>query len=61
MGLQGPPSLIDDVKRRALAQGLQLGNGYGSWKAGSLRIANFPAIPDAAFEQLVQFFAREFA
>ncbi|UOQ67775.1 hypothetical protein MUN86_07915 [Hymenobacter volaticus] len=59
--MQGPPSLIDDVKRRALAQGLQLGNGYGSWKAGSLRIANFPAIPDAAFEQLVQFFAREFA
>ncbi|WBA42517.1 aminotransferase class V-fold PLP-dependent enzyme [Hymenobacter canadensis] len=61
IGLQGPPALIDEVKRRALAQGLQLGNGYGSWKAGSLRIANFPAIPDEAFEQLVQFFAREFA
>jgi phosphoserine aminotransferase len=61
IGLQGPPALIDEVKRRALAQGLQLGNGYGNWKAGSLRIANFPAIPDEAFEQLVQFFAREFA
>jgi phosphoserine aminotransferase len=61
IGLQGPPALIDEVKRRALAQGLQLGNGYGNWKAGSLRIANFPAIPDEAFEQLVQFFAKEFA
>ncbi|SHK81152.1 aminotransferase class V-fold PLP-dependent enzyme [Hymenobacter psychrotolerans] len=61
IGLQGTPTLIEEVKRRALAQGLQLGNGYGNWKAGSLRIANFPAIPDAAFEQLVQFFAKEFA
>lgn len=61
IGLQGAPALIDEVKRRALAQGLQLGNGYGSWKSGSLRIANFPAIPDEAFEQLVQFFAKEFA
>ena len=49
------------MKRRALVQGLHLGNGYGTWKAGSLRIANFPAIPDEAFEQLVQFFAKEFA
>jgi len=61
VGLRGAPTLIDEVKRRALAQGLHLGNGYGTWKAGSLRIANFPAIPDEAFEQLVQFFAKEFA
>jgi len=61
IGLQGPPALIDEVKRRALSQDLQLGSGYGTWKPNSLRIANFPAIPDAAFEQLVQFFAREFA
>ncbi|WP_045687533.1 aminotransferase class V-fold PLP-dependent enzyme [Hymenobacter sp. AT01-02] len=61
VGLKAPAPLIDEVKRRALAQGLQLGSGYGNWKPTSLRIANFPAIPDAAFEQLVQFFAREFA
>jgi phosphoserine aminotransferase len=61
VGLQGAPPHSDEVKRRALAQGLHLGNGYGTWKAGSLRIANFPAIPDEAFEQLVQFFAKEFA
>ena len=59
--MQGPPALIEEVKRRALAQDLQLGSGYGTWKPTSLRIANFPAIPDDAFEQLVQFFAREFA
>jgi phosphoserine aminotransferase len=61
IALQGAPVLIDEIKRRALAQGLHLGNGYGTWKATTLRIANFPAIPDAAYEQLVQFFAREFA
>ncbi|OUJ74309.1 aminotransferase class V-fold PLP-dependent enzyme [Hymenobacter crusticola] len=61
IGLQGPPALIDEVKRRAKEQGLQLGNGYGNWKPNTLRVANFPAIPDAAYEQLVQFFAREFA
>jgi phosphoserine aminotransferase len=61
IGLQAPAPLIDEVKRRALSQGLQLGSGYGTWKPTTLRIANFPAIPDAAFEQLVQFFAREFA
>ncbi|WP_303311348.1 aminotransferase class V-fold PLP-dependent enzyme [Hymenobacter sp. BT730] len=61
VALQAPPALIDEVKRRALTQGLQLGSGYGGWKPNSLRIANFPAIPDAAFEQLVQFFARDFA
>jgi len=61
IALQGAPALIDEIKRRAKEQGLQLGNGYGNWKPNSLRIANFPAIPDAAYEQLVQFFAREFA
>ncbi|MBT9392547.1 aminotransferase class V-fold PLP-dependent enzyme [Hymenobacter sp. NST-14] len=61
IGLQGAPALIEEVKRQALAQGLQLGSGYGPWKPTSLRIANFPAIPDAAFEQLVQFFAKDFA
>lgn len=61
IGLQGAPALIDEVKRRAKEQGMQLGNGYGNWKPNTLRIANFPAIPDVAYEQLVQFFAREFA
>ncbi len=61
IGLKGTPALIEEVKRRALAQDMFIGSGYGDLKATSLRIANFPAIPDAAFEQLVQFFAREFS
>ncbi|MEJ7660814.1 MAG: hypothetical protein WKG07_14945 [Hymenobacter sp.] len=49
--------MIDEVKRRARDEaGLQLGSGYGDHKATSLRIANFPAVPDAAFEALVRFF-----
>jgi len=59
IGLQGPPAVIDEVKRRARDEfGLQLGSGYGDWKTTSLRIANFPAVPDAAFEALVQFFEK---
>jgi len=57
IGLQGPAALIDEVKRRARDEAsLQLGGGYGDLKTTSLRIANFPAVPDAAFEALVQFF-----
>lgn len=29
-----------------------IGKGYGEWKANTLRIANFPAIPDEDFEEL---------
>jgi phosphoserine aminotransferase len=59
IGLQGSPTLIEEVKRRARDEaGLQLGSGYGDHKATSLRIANFPAVPDAAFEALVQFFEK---
>ena len=61
IALQAAPALIDEVKRTALEQGLRLGNGYGTWKTTTLRIANFPAVRDAAFEQLVQFFAKEYA
>ena len=56
VGVQGPAALIDEVKRRARDEaGLQLGSGYGDHKATSFRLANFPAVPDAAFEALVQF------
>ena len=60
IGLQGEASLIDEVKRKALEAGLHLGSGYGPLKNTSVRIANFPAVPDAAFEALVQFFVKEY-
>ena len=56
IGVQGPAALIEEVKRRAREEAsLQLGSGYGDHKATSFRLANFPAVPDAAFEALVQF------
>jgi len=60
IGLQGEVALIEEVKRKALEVGLHLGSGYGPLKNTTVRIANFPAVPDAAFEALVQFFVKEF-
>ncbi|GAA4350227.1 phosphoserine transaminase [Hymenobacter saemangeumensis] len=60
IGLRGEAALIEEIKRRALEQGLHLGSGYGPLKSTTIRIANFPAVPDAAMEALVQFFVKEF-
>ena len=60
IGLAGDAALIEDIKAKAKEAGLQLGSGYGPLKNTTVRIANFPAVPDAAFEALVQFFAKEF-
>ena len=60
IGLQGPAPLIEEIKKKALEAGLHLGSGYGDLKATTLRLANFPAVPDAAFDALVQFFLKEF-
>ncbi|WP_038030650.1 aminotransferase class V-fold PLP-dependent enzyme [Thermonema rossianum] len=57
LGVQGSPQQIQAFKQHALAQGIHIGNGYGPWKAGSFRIANFPAIPDAHFQQLSEVFS----
>ncbi|GAB3578655.1 aminotransferase class V-fold PLP-dependent enzyme [Hymenobacter daeguensis] len=60
IGLQGDAALIEEIKAKAKEAGLLLGSGYGPLKATTIRIANFPAVPDAAMEALVQFFAREY-
>jgi phosphoserine aminotransferase len=60
IALRGEASLIEEIKRRALEHGLHLGSGYGPHKSTTIRIANFPAVPDAAMEALVQFFVKEF-
>ncbi|GAA4387470.1 aminotransferase class V-fold PLP-dependent enzyme [Hymenobacter koreensis] len=59
IALQGQPARIEEVKRRALAVGLTLGGGYGPLAKTTIRIANFPALPDVAYEQLMQFFTAE--
>ena len=60
IGLRGEPALIDGIKSKARTAGLHLGSGYGPLKSTTIRLANFPAVSDAAMEALVHFFAQEF-
>ncbi len=46
---------LDELKKAALAQNLQLGNGYGAWAKTTFRIANFPQHHDAELVQLQRF------
>lgn len=50
-----PPERLAAIKAAALARGLTLGGGYGPLKASTFRIANFPALPDAAVDALCDF------
>jgi phosphoserine aminotransferase len=47
--------LVQKIKRQAKQKGILLGEGYGSWKATSFRIANFPAIKNKEIETLKRF------
>jgi phosphoserine aminotransferase len=49
------PAPLKSLKEAALAAGLVLGNGYGSWKDSTFRIANFPALTDAEIDALRTF------
>jgi phosphoserine aminotransferase len=55
MAIAGSEELIIQVKKEAEKRGMQLGGGYGSLKATSFRIANFPAITDEEFDALIEF------
>lgn len=49
----GPPAdRLDALKRHCLAQGIQLGGGYGAWAKTTFRIANFPQLTDPDFVRL---------
>ena len=52
---------VEEIKKNALTNNIQLGNGYGKWGRNTFRIANFPAIPDADFNQLKDFFIRNYS
>lgn len=45
-----------DIFQEAEKSQMVLGTGYGDWKNNSFRIANFPAIPNHAWEALISFF-----
>jgi phosphoserine aminotransferase len=55
MGITGREELINEVKKAAEKEGMQMGSGYGPLKPTSFRIANFPAITDEEFEKLILF------
>jgi phosphoserine aminotransferase len=58
LGVAGKEAFIQQIKKDALAEGMQLGSGYGNLKPTSFRIANFPALTDAEFNQMAQFLAK---
>jgi len=53
--IQGSPNLISLVKAAAMKKGLLLGEGYGTLKPGTFRIANFPAIKKKEIKELMGF------
>jgi len=56
LGIKGKAEEITAIKKAAKNEGFLLGNGYGTWKNNSFRIANFPALQDQDFEDLMEFF-----
>ena len=55
IAVKGEPERIAMVKKKALAAGITLGNGYGEWKNNTFRMANFPAIDEEEVEVLKAF------
>jgi phosphoserine aminotransferase len=52
IAIGGAEEQIKAIKALTKAQNITIGNGYGSWKNTSYRIANFPAIEDFEIEKL---------
>jgi phosphoserine aminotransferase len=49
------PALIARIKSDARKKGLLLGEGYGTWKEETFRIANFPALKKREIRELMGF------
>lgn len=56
--IKGKSSTIEHIKEKARNNEMILGNGYGSWKNETFRIANFPAITNKEIEKLTQFLTK---
>lgn len=54
--IQADPVRIGQIKEKAKKEGITLGNGYGTWKQNTFRIANFPAINTEEIQTLKSFF-----
>ncbi|WP_439483128.1 aminotransferase class V-fold PLP-dependent enzyme [Cyclobacterium plantarum] len=55
LGVGGEEAFIKSIKQAAESKGMQMGSGYGPLKPTSFRIANFPAITDEEFDNLIRF------
>lgn len=56
--LKAETKSIQKLKEVAEKEGFVLGNGYGVWKENTIRIANFPAIPNQYYTELINFLLR---
>jgi phosphoserine aminotransferase len=54
--IEAEPALVQQVKDKAKKEGITIGNGYGTWKQNTFRIANFPAISQEEIQVLRSFF-----
>lgn len=52
---------IPEIHKKANEAGIQLGKGYGDHKAGTFRIANFPAIPREDIDKLKEFLTKHYS
>ncbi|MCU0430551.1 MAG: aminotransferase class V-fold PLP-dependent enzyme [Cytophagaceae bacterium] len=54
MAIGGESKWIERVKSETKKAGFMLGNGYGTWKENSFRIANFPAVQNSDHQRLME-------
>ncbi|HYG39264.1 MAG TPA: aminotransferase class V-fold PLP-dependent enzyme [Cytophagales bacterium] len=55
VAVAGTEEYLAEIKSKAKAEAIHLGNGYGPWKPYTFRIANFPAITDQEVSVLKEF------
>ncbi len=55
--IEGTADWVKRISQKAKQSNILLGKGYGSYKDFSLRIANFPAIPNSNVDLLMHFLA----
>ncbi|WP_375578387.1 aminotransferase class V-fold PLP-dependent enzyme [Marivirga tractuosa] len=56
--LKGEVDVVQKLKEEAEKEGIILGNGYGDLRDNTFRIANFPAIPNQHYIDLINFLLR---
>jgi phosphoserine aminotransferase len=56
IAISNTPEQIRQLKEYCLSQGVMVGNGYGSWKNTTVRLANFPAIEAHEIDALKRLF-----